>query len=153
VLEDRDPPKSLLLAESGDLDAPYVGRVPADGVTCKQLASVLKTELEKEYYYQATVIIGLESSARRAGRVYVWGQVRNRGPIDLAPNESLTVAQAILKAGGFVEGANKKKVKVVRGGADGSAKESFELNMAEILDDGKTEKDVPLRPDDFVIVP
>jgi protein involved in polysaccharide export with SLBB domain len=142
-----------VLADSGDLDAPYAGRVPAAGETCKQLASALKTELEKDYYYQATVIIGLESSARREGKVYVWGQVRNRGPIDLAPNESLTAGQAILRAGGFADGANRKKVKVVRGGADGSAKESFELNMAEILDEGKTEKDVPLRPDDFVIVP
>jgi len=81
------------------------------------------------------------------------GQVRNRGPLDLAPNEALTAGQAIVRAGGFAEGANRKKVKVVRGGSEGTGKQTFELNMAEILDEGKTEKDLPLRPDDYVIVP
>ena len=43
---------------------------------------------------------------------------------------------------------------MVRSGAtDGAAKQSFELNMVDILEKGKTEKDVVLQPDDFIIVP
>jgi hypothetical protein len=43
---------------------------------------------------------------------------------------------------------------VVRsGGADTAAKQSFELNMVDILEKGKTEKDMILQPDDFIIVP
>jgi protein involved in polysaccharide export with SLBB domain len=80
--------------------------------------------------------------------------VRNQGPIDLAVNESLTAGKAILRAGGFGDFANKKRVKVVRsGGADTAAKQSFELNMVDILEKGKTEKDMILQPDDFIIVP
>jgi protein involved in polysaccharide export with SLBB domain len=80
--------------------------------------------------------------------------VRNQGPIDIAVNENLTAGKAILRAGSFGDFANKKRVKVVRSGAvEGAAKQSFELNMVDILEKGKTEKDVILQPDDFIIVP
>jgi polysaccharide export outer membrane protein len=67
-------------------------------------------------------------------------------------NENLTAGKAILRAGGFGDFANKKKVKLIRPGANGSAKQVFELNMVEILEDGQTEKDVALQSDDSVIV-
>jgi protein involved in polysaccharide export with SLBB domain len=154
ILEDRDAPKGLVVADSGELDVPYVGRVAAADKTCKQLADELKTRLEKEYYYRATVIIALDVANKLLGRIYVWGQVRNQGPIDVTVNENLTAGKAILRAGGFGDFANKKRVKVVRGGAvEGAAKQSFELNMVDILEKGKTEKDVILQPDDFIIVP
>jgi len=154
ILEDRDAPKSLVVADSGELDVPYVGRVAASDKTCKQLAEDLKARLEKEYYYRATVIIALDVANKFLGRIYVWGQVRNQGPIDIAVNENLTAGKAILRAGGFGDFANKKRVKVVRGGGtEGGAKQSFELNMVDILEKGLTEKDVVLQPDDFVIVP
>jgi protein involved in polysaccharide export with SLBB domain len=154
ILEDRDAPKSLVVADSGELDVPYVGRVAASDKTSKQLADELKTRLEKEYYHRATVVIALDVANKLLGRIYVWGQVRNQGPIDISVNENLTAGKAILRAGGFGDFANKKKVKIVRSGAtDGAAKQSFELNMVNILEKGKTEKDVVLQPDDFIIVP
>ncbi len=156
IIEDRDQAKSLVVADSGELDVPYIGRVAAADKTCKQLASELKSQLEKEYYYRATVIIALDVANKFLGRVYVWGQVRNQGPVDIAVNENLTAGKAILRAGGFADFANKKRVKVVRGGGaggDAAGKQSFELNMADILESGKTEKDVLLQPEDFIIVP
>jgi polysaccharide biosynthesis/export protein len=154
IVEDRELPMSLMVADSGELDVPYVGRVAAADKTCKQLAEELKTRLEKEYYHRATVIIALDVANKLLGRVYVWGQVRNQGAIEVSVNENLTAGKAILRAGGFGDFANKKRVKVVRsGGADGAPKQSFELNMVEILENGKTEKDVVLQPDDFIIVP
>ena len=154
ILEDRDAPRGLMVADSGELDVPYVGRVAAADKTCKQLAEELKARLEKEYYYRATVIIALDVANKFLGRIYVWGQVRSQGPIDLGVNENLTVGKAILRAGGFGDFANKKRVKVVRGGGtEGAAKQSFELNLIDILEKGQTERDVVLQPDDFIIVP
>ena len=154
IIEDRDVPKSLVVADSGELDVPYVGRVAATDKTCKQLGDELRVQLEKEYYYRASVVIALDTANKVLGRIYVWGQVRTQGPIELVVNENLTAGKAILRAGGFGDFANKKKVKVVRGaGADGTGKQNFELNMVEILEKGKTEKDVMLQPDDFIIVP
>jgi polysaccharide export outer membrane protein len=154
ILEDRDAPKSLVIADSGELDSPYAGRVAAADKTCKQLGDELKSQLEKEYYHRATVVIALDVANKLLGRIYVWGQVRNQGPLDISVNESLTVGKAILRAGGFGDFANKKKVQVIRPArADGGGKQTFILNMADILEKGKTEKDIILQPDDSIIVP
>src|SRR5260370_21764534 len=55
ILEDRDAPRNLMVADSGELDVPYIGRVAAANKTCKQLAQECKAELEKEFYYRASV--------------------------------------------------------------------------------------------------
>jgi len=110
ILEDRDPPKSLIVADSKELDVPYIGRVAVKDKTCMQLAKELKALLEKEYYFRATVIVGLDSVNKVRGKVYIWGQVRTQGQIDILFNEELTAGKAILRAGGFADFANKKKV-------------------------------------------
>ncbi len=153
IIEDRDLPRSLAVADSGELDVPYIGRVAAADKTCKELASALKKELEKNYYYRATVIISLDAANKLLGRVYVWGQVKNQGPLDMLIDEKLTAGKAILRAGGFGDFANKKRVRVVRAASTSGEKKTMELNMTEILEEGKTEKDVVLQPDDSIIVP
>lgn len=151
ITEDRDPAKSLTVTDSGELDVPYLGRVPATGKTCRQLALELKRLLEKEYYYRASVIIGLDAASKVRGKVYIWGQVRNQGPIDIPTGENFTVGKVILRAGGFADFADKKKVKLLRNDAEG-IKETHELNMVKILEDGKTEEDMTVQEDDAIIV-
>ena len=154
ILEDRDLAKSLLIADSGELDVPYIGRIMAAEKSCKQLAAELKALLEKEYYYRASVVLALDAANKFWGRVYVWGQVRNQGPIDVSVSENLTAGKAILRAGGFADFANKKRVKLVHASTAGTpAKQPVELNMVEILENGKTDKDLALQPDDSIIVP
>ena len=159
ILEDRiwnslDQPKPLVVTDSGELDVPYIGRVMAVDKTCKQLAEELKADLEKDYYNKATVVLSLNVANRILGKVYIWGQVRSQGGLELQMNENLTVGQAILRAGGFADFANKTKVKVVRAavGLNGE-KQTFDLNMEQILEQGKTEKDITLQPGDLIIVP
>jgi polysaccharide export outer membrane protein len=149
-----DIPKNLVVTDSGELDVPYIGRVLAVDKTCQQLAEELKQALEKEYYQKATVALSLNLANRLLGRVYIWGQVHNQGPLDMQMNENLTVGQAILRAGGLGDFANKNKVKVVRGatGAHGE-KQTFDLDMEQILEKGKTEHDIQLQPGDLIIVP
>jgi polysaccharide export outer membrane protein len=159
ILEDRiwnslDVPKPLVVTDSGELDVPYIGRVMAVDKTCKQLADEMKAVLEKDYYNKATVVLSLNVANRLLGRVYIWGQVHNQGALDMQVNENLTAGQAILKAGGLADFADKKKVQVVRSavGAKGD-KQTFNLNMEQILEEGKTEKDILLQPGDLIIVP
>jgi polysaccharide export outer membrane protein len=154
ILEDRDPSIQLVVADSRELDVPYIGRISVADKTCKDLAKEVKTLLEKEYYYQATVIVGLNLVNKVRGKVYVWGQVRNQGAVDLLFDQKLTAGKAILMAGGFADFANKKKVKIIRGSNGGAgATQSFEVDMVDILENNKTDKDIVLEPDDFIIVP
>jgi polysaccharide biosynthesis/export protein len=161
ILEDQiwDPlnaPKLLVVQDSGEIELPYVGRVMAVGKNCKQLAGEIKTGLEKDYYQTATVVISMNAASPILGRIYIWGQVHNQGPLDIQVNENLTAGQAILRAGGFADFANQKKVKVIRGsaGADkGKSTQTINLDMEQILSEGKTDKDIVLQPGDLIIVP
>lgn len=159
ILEDRiwnslDMPKPLVVTDSGEVDVPYIGRVMAVDKTCKQLAEDMKTALEKDYYNKATVVLSLNVANRILGRVYIWGQVRSQGALELQMNENLTAGQAILKAGGLADFANKNKVQVVRAPAGNKGeKQSFNLDMEQILEKGKTDLDLVLQPGDLIIVP
>jgi len=159
ILEDRllgiqETPVNLVVTDSGELDVTYIGRVMAVGKTCNQLAADVKAALEKDYYKQATVVLSLNVATRIVGRVYIWGQVRSQGGLDMQINENLTAGNAILRAGGFGDFASKTKVKVVRAatGPNGE-KKMFDLNMVDILEKGKIEKDIVLEPNDLIIVP
>jgi polysaccharide export outer membrane protein len=153
ILEDHDPAIQVAVTDSRELDVPYIGRISVADKTCKLLAKELKGSLEKEYYYQATVIIGLDLVNKIRGKVYVWGQVRTQGAVDLLFNQKLTAGKAILVAGGFGDFANKKKVKIIRNSAGSGAGQTFEVNMTEVLENNKTDQDIVLEPDDFIIVP
>ena len=69
IVEDEEEPKTLIVTDSGEIQVPYLGRFSAVGKTCKELSLALKAELEKKYYYQATVVIAVDSKPRtRAGK-------------------------------------------------------------------------------------
>ena len=154
IMEDGDAPRLSVDTDSGEVSFPYVGQLKVEDKSCKQVSDELKVQLEKEYYYQATPVLALESANRLLGRIYLSGQVRGQGPMDLMVNENLTVGKAILRAGGFAEFANKKKVKLMRGsGTDSGTRQAFELNMDMILEEGRTDKDMTVQPEDFIFVP
>ena len=153
VAEDRGDVIHLTVNDAGDLDVPLIGHVRAAGKTCKQIASEIKPLLEKEYYYKATVIIGLETHSERSiGKFYVMGQVRLPGGIDIPAGETLTVSKAIARAQGFADYSDKEKVKLIRKTEQG-ANEMIVVDVGAIIDKGLIDKDPPIQPNDIVIVP
>jgi len=154
IAEDEDDPKQLTVTDSGDLDVPYIGRYPAVGKTCKELAQALKVELEKDYYYQATVIIAVDSMTKSRGIVYLVGAVRMPGPEDIPSDEVFTVSKAVLRAGGFTDYADKRNVKVTRkGSTPGAADQMITVNVGEILEKGKIDSDLTLQAGDLIFIP
>lgn len=157
VLEDKqDPddsgePQTIVVTDSGDVEVPYIGRYPAEGKTCKELASQLKIELQKKYYYQATVIISVRSMASK-GVIYIMGGVRNPGPLELPRDEAVTVSTAILRAGGFDDFADQKHVRVTRTTESGT-NIVFTVNVSAVLDHSHTDQDRQAKPGDMIYVP
>jgi protein involved in polysaccharide export with SLBB domain len=148
IVEDEEDPKALFVTDAGDVEIPpSLGRYPAVGKTCKELALDLKKELEKEYYYQATIIIAVDQMTKSRGKVYVVGSVHNPGPQDIPSDEVLTLGKAILRAGSFGDFADKHNVRVTRGA------QNFTVDVGQIFDKGKTDLDMPLEPDDLINVP
>jgi protein involved in polysaccharide export with SLBB domain len=154
IKEDDDDPQLLTVMDSGDLQVSYIGPYPVVGKTCRELARDLKAELEKIYYYQATVIITVDSKTKSRGIVYLVGAVRAPGPQDIPSDEVLTVSKAILRAGGFTDYADQHEVKITRkGSTPGAPDQTFVVNVEEILEKGKFVADLPLKSDDLIYIP
>ena len=158
ILEDEDDfkpnPKPLFVTDTGDLEVPYIGRIPASNKTCKQLAAEIKAALEKKYYYQATVILAVDVMTRRHGRVYLTGAVRSPGAMELPGDEVLTLSKAILGRGGFTDYADRRHVRVTR--KDIASKDdakAFFVDVEEVLTNGKLETDLTLESGDLIYVP
>jgi len=150
VVEDRDnDSQRLRVNDNGELEVPYVGLVPARGKSCKELAYTIKSLLEKEYYYHATVILAVDRvSEKSRGRIYVYGSVKVQGPQEIPPDESYTVSKAIIRAGGFGDFANKRKVKLTRKTGQEST-----VDLKRVIEEGHTDEDLDLAPDDQIYVP
>lgn len=153
VVEERQSPVSLVVVDSGEVELPLIGRVAAEGKTCRQLAHAIKGLLEQQYFFHATVIIALDvASVRSRGTVYMTGAVRGAGPVSIPPGETFTLSKAVLQAGGLADFANGRKVKIVRKGAGGDTT-TMVVDLDEIINKGHLEKDPVLQPDDMIIVP
>ena len=149
IEEDLDEAKPLLVTDSGEVEFPYIGRVVAANKTCKDLAEELKSRLEKEYYYQATVQVGLDAINKVRGQAYVMGQVQKIGTVNIPVDEKLTVTKAILQCGGPGAWANLKEIKVIR--KNGKDTETKVVNMNDVMI-GKA-NDIDLEPEDKIFVP
>ena len=153
VVEERDPKwhdGQLQVLDSGDINMPLGGLVPAAGKTVAQLTSDVRARLEREYYYHATVVMGISQEARRPsrGQVYVSGAVRSEGSVELPLDAPMTVSNAIIKCGGFKDFGNLK-VRVIRKSNPG---EPIIVNVKDVRR-GKTQNDLVLEPGDAIFVP
>src|SRR3954454_22433976 len=150
VVEDRDnESQHLRVNDSGELEVPYIGLVPAAGRSCKELAYSVKAALEREYYYHATVIIAVDHvSDKSRGKIYVYGNVKGQGPQEIPADETYTVSKAIIRAGGVGDFADKKKIKLSRKNG-----QTVIVNLKRVIEEGHTEEDVVVQPDDQIYVP
>jgi polysaccharide export outer membrane protein len=84
-----------------------------------------------------------------ADGVYVQGEVRTPGIVRFS--KDLTIVRAIAQAGGFTPLAAPSRVIVLR--SDGSKRENIKVDVADLMDKPQAKEDLPLRPNDIVIIP
>jgi polysaccharide biosynthesis/export protein len=82
--------------------------------------------------------------------VYVFGQVKNPGALQVKKSAMPTLLQAIAQAGGFTDRASRGGVVIKRKDETGKEKE-IKVNVRSILNN--KQKDVPLLENDTVYVP
>ena len=58
------------------------------------------------------------------------------------------MSKAIIRAGGFGDFANKRKVKVTRKNG-----QDFTIDLKKVIEEGKPDADMVLQPDDQIYVP
>ncbi|MFM2168738.1 MAG: hypothetical protein RIS79_3109 [Verrucomicrobiota bacterium] len=158
ILEDRKDAVQQKVAVTGEVQVPYIGLVRAAGRTCQELAYSIKRDLEKSFFISATVVIAIDQVPE--GRdiysteleIYtVFGFVLKQGKYDLPATEDVTISQAILRAGGFAQFADKEHVKIVR--TTPSGEKTILVDVTSIMVKGQMQKDIYLRKNDVVIIP
>ena len=153
ITQDRGETIRLTVTDTGELEIPYLGRVKAARKTCKELADEIKARLEEDYYFHATVVLGIDSLRKQSvGRAYLTGQVRTPGPVELAEGETLMVSEAILKAGGFSDFAERRRVKVMRQASSPGVVETLYVDVPAVWEKGRKEKDLEVKPGDQIFV-
>ncbi len=154
IVEDKDGGLPRVVTATGELDVPPLGRVHVGGKTTAEASADLKRRLEVDYYYKATVLLSIDRVSPtlvRSGTVYLAGEVRTVGPLEMVAGVPLKLSEAILSAGGFGPWADDRKVQVTRRG--GGANQTFNVDVKEILQKGRVEKDITLQDGDRVYVP
>jgi polysaccharide export outer membrane protein len=158
ILEDRKDAVSQNVAVTGEVQVPYIGLVRAAGKTCKELAYSIKKDLEKSFFISATVVIAIDKvpdtpyiHSSELETYTMFGFVLKQGKYDLPASEDVTISQAILRAGGFAQFADKEHVKVVR--TTPSGEKTILVDVTSIMVKGQMQKDIYLRKNDVVIIP
>lgn len=152
IVEDRDGGLPRVVTATGELEVYPLGRVHVAGKTTNEASSDIKRKLEVDYYYKATVKLSIDRVSPTivtSGTVYLAGEVRAVGPVEMISGTPLKLSEAILKAGGFGAWADDRKVQVVR--RSGGAPQV--VDVKEILQKGRVEKDITLQDGDRVYVP
>jgi len=156
ILEDKTPPVARRVTDTGDLDVPYIGRVHVAGKSCADVAAQVTRMLEADYYYKATVRLGIDQISIKkpglAAKIFVSGDVKVPGAQEILPEDTLTVSGAIVKAGGGTQFADLHKVKLTRKMKDGTSKTNI-IDVKAVLEEGKMDKDMQLQDGDYIFVP
>lgn len=155
IVEDRDGGLQRMETATGELDVPPLGRVHVSGKSATEAAGEIKQLLERDYYYHSTVRVAIDRVspvAVRAGVVFLSGEIQQGGPQEIISGEELTLATAILKAGGPTSWAKRSKVQLTRRKKTGGI-ETIISDYDKILKMGDPQLDPVLQDGDRIYIP
>jgi protein involved in polysaccharide export with SLBB domain len=140
---------SFQLKSSGQIRHPLIGSVGLAGKTVKKAEAYFTKRLADGYLVRPRVIIKLVST--QSSQIVLLGEVKEPGVYPLPVGEQMTLLQAIAGAGGFTELASPDRVRIVRKGKDGK-QTTLRVRVSNLLGGGR-QKDIPLKPNDVIMVP
>lgn len=136
--------QSLQVRPDGKITLPLIGDVSAAGKTPMELRDVLTTSF-KDYVNNPVVTVIVQEAV--AAQVHVIGEVG--APGTQVMNGGVTVLQALAKAGGLREFADRNNIRILR--VNGARTETIPFNYKQALK-GQIEP-VYLQPGDTIVVP
>ena len=138
---------NVVIRPDGKITATQIGDLSVAGLTVEELENLF-VQKTSENLRNPEVVISVTKFAEKT--VYVAGEVDKAGPIPYT--KGLTPLQAVIAAGGFLEGAMMDSVVLIR--ADNSSQEVLarRVDLAAVVTDG-TKEPLYLAPHDIVYVP
>ncbi|MFX0203976.1 MAG: polysaccharide biosynthesis/export family protein [Candidatus Hodarchaeota archaeon] len=130
---------------SGNIYLPVAGEIKASGLTVSQLREEVTSRLSK---YIVDPQVDINVSAIKSQRVHILGEVRSPGTLTL--DRKMLVWEGISKVGGLTTDANKKNVLLVRSEKGVARVTALNLDIRDMLKDGKLDQNVYLRNGDII---
>lgn len=137
--------KDILVRPDGMISMPLLGDVKASGKTPLLLAAEITDKLKK-YVQEPNVTVTL--STNNSKMVYLIGEVARTGPVGMT--SGMTLLEAVSRAGGLTEFANKKKMYILRN--DGGKQQKIPVQYKQALK-GDSALNLTLNPGDTIVVP
>jgi polysaccharide export outer membrane protein len=130
-----------MVDDEGMLNIGYIGKVKVSGIDTSEAQHLIESRLKNDKIFTSPVVTVTIQSGMRL--VNVSGEVRSSGRLTYTAD--LTVMSAIAGAGGFNDFADKKHVKLTRGG------KVQVINATKITENPAL--DIKVLPGDQIVVP
>ena len=157
VFDQADLTGKFTVEADGTFSFPLVGRIKASGRTLREVEEDLRKKLADGYFRNPQVSVAVDQF--KSQQIFVIGEVRNSGPVQLTGG--MTLVEAIARAGSTLPSASGEVI-VVRGGP-GSANKAVlptESGAAEVfrasirdLESGSLRENINLLDGDTLYVP
>jgi polysaccharide biosynthesis/export protein len=155
VFQEEDLSALPRIDARGTINLPLVGDVKVGGLVVADAQRAIEAAFrEGRFLREPAVTVNVEEYARR--EIQVLGEVRNPGKFDLPVESTLTLVEAIGRAGGFTDIAKGTEVRLTRIGPDGHEVNTTVDVESIIRGRGKSkveDNSMVLRPGDIVYVP
>ena len=148
VFQEENMGRVVRVDGNSKISFPLVGTLSVKDCSLEMAEARLVDRL-KEYIKNPQVSILIKEYGNKT--VYVLGQVKKPAAIQLPPEKSSTVLEAITSAGGFTDIANTSKVRVLR--TENGKQTSLDVDVSQITKQGDKSLDIPLLPGDVIFVP
>ena len=135
----------VIVRPDGKISLPLLNDVPAVGRTPEQLAGEIAKIAAKYVQDPGATVIVKEIHSRT---VYVVGEVSKPGSFPLGGE--MTVLQALGEAGGFLEGAKKSAVLIVR--TENGIERRYKFNYNDFVQGKNIQQNIRLLPGDTILV-
>lgn len=137
----------------GRINVPLLGEIVVRGLSVAEAQKLIAQRyVEGEIFIRPEVVINVVDYSPK--EIMVLGQVGTQGKVSFPPEVgSISIVEAITKAGGFTRIGKADGVRVTRKGADG-AEQSFTVNVERLIGGRANAGDAFfLQPGDVVFVP
>jgi polysaccharide biosynthesis/export protein len=143
---DKDMSTEVMVRPDGKISLPLLNDIQASGLSPEQLRLQLIEAASKIIEEPSVAIVVKAINSRK---VFVTGQVSKAGPYPLSG--ATTVLQLIATAGGVLEYADSKNIRVMR--TENGKPVSYRFNYKDVIKGKNLKQNIELKPGDTVIVP
>ncbi|EIP97214.1 periplasmic protein involved in polysaccharide export [Opitutaceae bacterium TAV1] len=149
VFQEDDLTREVSVSRNYTISLPLIGDVSVRDKTVREIEKEIRDLYGKDYLQNPQITIIILRYAERV--VNVIGQVNQPGPVPFPQEKSLTLVEAIARAGGFSRLGNPKNVTLTRTDDTGQSR-NYTIDVSKLLTTNSSSNAWMLRPNDVVFV-